>query len=67
MPGTTLCGPGAFVRQAEKLRDILDVMRGELFQHLFIPHTLAKCDYNKSIGNMRNGVTNLREPLDEGS
>jgi hypothetical protein len=31
MLGTTLCGPGAFVRQAEKLRDILDVMRGELF------------------------------------
>jgi hypothetical protein len=41
-------------------------MRGELFQHL-IPHTLMKCDYNRSIGNIRNGVTNLREPLDEGA
>jgi hypothetical protein len=65
MPGMALCGPGAFVRQAGKLRDILDVMRGELFQHLLIVHTLAKCDYNRSIGNTRNGVVNLREPLDE--
>jgi hypothetical protein len=67
MPGMTFCGPGAFVHQAEKLRDILDVMRGELFCHLLIPHTLAKCDYNRSIGNTRNGVANLREPLDEGA
>jgi hypothetical protein len=67
MPGMALCGPGAFVHQAKKLRDILDVMRGELFQHLLIPHTLVKHDYNKSIGNMNNGVANLREPLDEGA
>jgi hypothetical protein len=67
MLGTTLCGPGAFVRQAEKLRDILDVMRGELFQHILIPHTLVKRDYNRSIGNTRNGIVNLREPLDEGA
>jgi hypothetical protein len=39
MLGTTLYGPGTFVRQTEKLRDILDVMRGELFQHLLIPYT----------------------------
>jgi hypothetical protein len=31
MLGTTLCSPGAFVHQAKKLCDILDVMRGELF------------------------------------
>jgi hypothetical protein len=67
MLGMALCGPGAFVRQAGKLRDILDVMRGELFQHLLIVHTLAKCDYNTSIGNTRNGVVNLRELLDEGA
>jgi hypothetical protein len=66
MPGTTLCGPGTFIRQAEKLFNILDVMRGKLFQHLLIPHTLVKRDYNRSIGNTRNGVVNLREPLDEG-
>jgi hypothetical protein len=41
-------------------------MRGELFQHLLIPHTLVKRDYNRGIENMRNGVANLREPLDEG-
>jgi hypothetical protein len=67
MPGTALYGPGVFVHQAEKFCDILDVMRGELFYHLLIPHILAKCDYNRSIRNMRNGVTNLREPLDEGA
>jgi hypothetical protein len=42
-------------------------MRGELFQYLLIPHTLVKRDYNKSIRNTRNGVANLREPLDEGA
>jgi hypothetical protein len=62
-----LCGPGAFVRQAEKLCDILDVMCGEILHHLLIPHTLVKHDYNRSIGNMRNGVANLRELLDEGA
>jgi hypothetical protein len=67
MPSIALCGPGAFVRQAKKLRDILDVMRDELLQHLLIPHTLAKHDYNRSIGNTRDGVANLREPLDEGA
>jgi hypothetical protein len=67
MLGTTLCGPSSFVRQAKKLRNILDVMRGELFQHLLIPHILAKHDYNRSIGNTWNGVANLREPLDEGA
>jgi hypothetical protein len=67
MPGTALCGPGTFVRHAEKLHDILDVMCGKLFQYLLIPHTLAKHDYNRSIGNMRNCVANLREPLDEGA
>jgi hypothetical protein len=66
MLGMTLCGLGAFAHQAEKLRDILDVMCGKLFQHLLIAHTLVKHDYNKSIGNTRNGVTNPREPLDEG-
>jgi hypothetical protein len=60
-------GPNAFVRQAEKLCDILDVMRGELFKHLLTRHTLAKHDYNRSIENTRNDIVNLREPLDEGA
>jgi hypothetical protein len=59
--------PYAFVCRAKKLCDILDVMHGELFQHLLIPHTLVKCDYNRSMGNMRNGVANMREPLDKGA
>jgi hypothetical protein len=64
--GTSLYGLGTFVHQTEKLYDILDVMRGELLHHLLIPHTLLKRDYNRSIGDMRNGVVNLRELLDEG-
>jgi hypothetical protein len=54
-----------FVHQAEKLGDILDVMRNELFQHLLIPYTLTKCNRNKNIGDTRNVVANLGKPLDE--
>jgi hypothetical protein len=53
--GTALCGPGALV------------MRDELLQHLLIPHTLAKCNHNTSIGYTRNGVANLGKPLNEGA
>jgi hypothetical protein len=67
MPGMALCGPGAFVCQAKKLCDILDVMHGELLQHILISHNLVKRGYNRSIGNTRNGVVNLRELLDEGA
>jgi hypothetical protein len=59
VPGTALCGPNALVRQAEELCDILDVMHGELLQHLLIPHTLTKCNHNRSIGDTRNGIANL--------
>jgi hypothetical protein len=40
---------------------------GELLQHLLIPYPLAKCNYYISIGDTRNGIVNLREPLDEGA
>jgi hypothetical protein len=42
-------------------------MCGELLQHLLVPHTLVKCNYNRSIGNERDGVVNLGELLDEGA
>jgi hypothetical protein len=67
VPGMALYGPGALVRQAEKLYDILDVMRGELLQYLLIPHTLAKCNHNKIIGDTRNSIMNLGNPLNEGA
>jgi hypothetical protein len=67
MLGTTLCGPGTLVHQTEELGDILYVMCGKLLQHLFIPHTLQECNYNRCIGNMRDSVANLGEPLDEGA
>jgi hypothetical protein len=67
VPCTTFCGPSALVRQAEELCDILDVMCGKLLQHLLIPHTLVKCNHSRCIGDMRFGVANLREMLDEGT
>jgi hypothetical protein len=58
---------GALVRQAEERGHILDVVVGELLQHLLIPYSLAKCNHYRSIGDTRNGIANLREPLDEGA
>jgi hypothetical protein len=65
--GAAFRGPGALVHQGEERRHILDVVGGELLQHLLIPYPLAKCNYYRSIGDMRNGIVNLREPLDEGA
>jgi hypothetical protein len=39
----------------------------ELLQHLLIPYPLAKCNHNRGIGDTRDGVANLGEPLDEGA
>jgi hypothetical protein len=39
----------------------------ELLQHFLIPYPLAKCNHNRGIGDTRNGVANLGEPLDEGA
>jgi hypothetical protein len=66
VPATALCGPGALVRQAKELCDILDVMCDELLQYLLISHALTKCNHNRSIGDTRNGVANLGKPLNEG-
>jgi hypothetical protein len=42
-------------------------MGGELLQHLLIPYPLVKCNHYRSIGDTRNGIANLRDPLDEGA
>jgi hypothetical protein len=65
VPGTTLRSLGALARLAEERRNILDVVDGELLQHLLIPYSLVKCNHHRSIGDTRNGIVNLREPLDE--
>jgi hypothetical protein len=67
MPRAALHCLGALVRQAKERRNILDVVGGELLQHLLIPYSLTKCNYHIIIGDMRNGIVNLREPLDEGA
>jgi hypothetical protein len=66
VPGAALRSLGALVRQAEERRNILDVLGGELLQHLLIPYSLAKCNYHRSIGDTRNDITNLGELLEEG-
>jgi hypothetical protein len=58
---------GALVHQTEERRNILDAVGGELLQHLLIPYSLMKCNHYRSIGDTRNGIANLREPLDEGA
>jgi hypothetical protein len=65
VPGTALSGPGAFIRQAKELCDILVVMRDELLEHLLIPYSLMECNHNRSIGNTWDGVVNLGKPLDK--
>jgi hypothetical protein len=67
VPGVALRNLGALVHQAEECRNILDVVGGELLQHLLIPYSLAKCNYHRSIGDTMNGIMNLGEPLDEGA
>jgi hypothetical protein len=67
VPGAALRSLGALIRQAEKRGHILDVVGGELLQHLLIPYSLVKCNHYRSIGDTRNGIVNLREPLDEGA
>jgi hypothetical protein len=60
-----LCSLGALVRQVKERRNILDIVGGELLQHLLIPYSLAKCNHHRSIGDMRNGIVKLRELLGE--
>jgi hypothetical protein len=67
MPGMPFCSPGALVRQAEELKDVLHIMCGSLLKHLLISHALLKCSNNRGIGDAGDGVLNLGELLDEGS
>jgi hypothetical protein len=66
VPGVAFHSLCALVRQAKERGHILDVVDGELLQHLLIPYSLVKCNHYRSIGDMRNGIVNLREPQDEG-
>jgi hypothetical protein len=67
VPGAAFRGSGALVRQAEERGHILNIVGGELLQHLLIPYPLVKCNYYRSIGDTRNDIANLRELLDEGA
>jgi hypothetical protein len=42
-------------------------MGSKLLQHLIISYPLAKRNHNRGIGDTRDGVANLGEPLDEGA
>jgi hypothetical protein len=59
VPSTTLCSLGTLICQAEEHENILDVVDGELLQHLLIPYSLVKCNYHRSIGDIRNCIVNL--------
>jgi hypothetical protein len=66
MPSAPFRSPGTLVHQAEELRDVLHIVCGQLLKHLLVSHALSECDNNKSVEDVRNGVLNLGEPLDEG-
>jgi hypothetical protein len=66
VPCMPFCNPGALVRQAEELKDVLHIVCGQLLEHLLMSQTLSKSNNNKSIGDAGDGVSNLGEPLDEG-
>jgi hypothetical protein len=40
---------------------------GTLVRQVVIPYPVPKCNHYRSIGDTRNGIANLREPLDEGA
>jgi hypothetical protein len=42
-------------------------MCGELPEHLLLPHTPSKCDDDRSIGDARDGISNMGKLLDEGA
>jgi hypothetical protein len=67
MTGMTLCDPGTLEREAEELGDVLHVVHGHLLEHLLVTHTMLKRDNDRSIGDARDGVLSLGEPLDEGA
>jgi hypothetical protein len=67
VPGVVHRSLGALVRQAKECRNIWDVVGGELLHHLIFPYSMVKCNYHRSIEDMRNGIVNLGEPLDEGT
>jgi hypothetical protein len=66
VPRMPFHSPGALVRQVEELRDVFQLVGGQLLEHLLISHTLSKSDNNRSIGDVGDSVSNLGEPLDEG-
>jgi hypothetical protein len=63
---TPFCNPCTLVHQAEELRDVFHIVCDQLLEHLLISHAPSKSNYNISIGDARDGISNLGEPLDEG-
>jgi hypothetical protein len=66
VPCTPFYSLGAFVRHVEELKDVFHLVGDQLLEHLLVSHTLSKSDNNRSIGDARDGVSNLGEALDEG-
>jgi hypothetical protein len=49
VPSSALSGPGAFIGQSEECGDVVHIMRGQFFQHLFVAHPLVEGSDDGSI------------------
>jgi hypothetical protein len=66
VPCTPLGSPDTFIRQVKELRYVFHLVGGQLIKHLLISHALSKSNNNRSIRDVGDGVSNLRESLNEG-
>jgi hypothetical protein len=65
VPSLPFSGSSTLVGEAKELKGILDVMCGELLQHLFIMHPLSECDNDSRRSDAGDGVPYLGKALDK--
>jgi hypothetical protein len=65
VPSTALSGSSTFVSQSEERGDVVHIMRGQLFQHLFIMYPLAESSDDGGIRDTGDCPTYLGEAGNE--
>jgi hypothetical protein len=65
VPSLPFSGSSTLVSEGEEFKGILDVICGELIQHLLITHPLSKCDNDNNRSDAGDGVPYLEKSLDE--
>jgi hypothetical protein len=67
VPSLPFDSPGALDDKVEELKDVLDIVSGELLQHLLVLYSLPECGNDRSKGNAGDGVPYLGKAMDEGA